>query len=70
MSNWQELTIKLDIKGNMEVWVDGDPRKGVDLKKNPVTFDNVDAIDAIHIISKANHSPCCVVWGGVAYCWC
>ena len=47
---------------------DGSPVEGVDLKQYPL--DNINELECLLIGHKPNNSPCCIVWGGMKYCWC
>jgi hypothetical protein len=41
-----------------------------DIIDNPITHLHIDAIKTVTILSDPRHSPCCIVMGGVRYCWC
>jgi len=34
------------------------------------TLDNINKLECLLVGHWPNRSPCCIVWGGMKYCWC
>lgn len=48
----------------------GQVAKKHDLNSGPISFQDVDDVINMTIISKKGHSPCCIQIGRIIYCWC
>lgn len=68
-----KVTLTLDEQGNL---VDVKPEnESLNVMKKTIGVDwtsngTIDNVTTVAILSKPGYSPCCIITGGEAWCWC